>query len=160
MKLFLSLFILPGLLLAACSGAHVPDPDAPGRESATTAPTIRPIITATPTPVGTWKTVIDGLVYEGQTESRKPITGATIRFDVLHSHFAGLQEGRPNQTVTDELGQFTLPVIVHDTDSIRLLVEARGYISYEERLVGVDLFGGKSFNIGLTSLQTGTATPP
>jgi len=26
------------------------------------------------------------------------------------------QEGRPNTTITDELGKFALPVIVHDTD--------------------------------------------
>jgi hypothetical protein len=80
--------------------------------------------------------------------------------DVLHSHFSELQEGRPNKTITDELGEFALPVIVHDTDSIRILVEAQGYSSYEEKLVGVDLFGGRSFDIGLTPLPTVTATPP
>jgi hypothetical protein len=51
-------------------------------------------------------------------------------------------------------------VIVHDTDSIRILVEAEGYLSYEERLVGVDLFGGRSLDIGLTPILTVTVSPP
>lgn len=79
---------------------------------------------------------------------------------VLHSYYAELQEGRANRTTTDELGEFALPVIVHDTDSIRVSVEAQGYVSYEERLVGVDLFGGRSFDIGLSPLVTGTVGPP
>jgi hypothetical protein len=41
-------------------------------------------------------------------------------------------------------------VTVHDTDSIRILIEAQGYISYEEKLVGVDLLVGGYFEIGLT----------
>ena len=53
-----------------------------------------------------------------------------------------------------------LPVIVHDTDSVRILVEAQGYAPYEERLVGVDLLGGKRFDIGLTPLQSATVNPP
>jgi hypothetical protein len=110
--------------------------------------------------MGTWETVIDGKIYDGLAEPVKPIVGASIRYDVLHSHFAELQEGRPNQTTSDELGEFALPVIVHDTDAIRVLIEAQGYISYEERLVGVDLVGGRSFDIGLTPLPTANDTPP
>jgi hypothetical protein len=110
--------------------------------------------------MGTWKTVIDGMVYDRLAEPGKPIVGASISYDVLHSHFAELQEGRPNRTLTDQLGEFALPVIVHDTDSIRILVEAQGYVSYEERLVGVDLLGGRSFDIGLTPLMTVTVSPP
>ena len=142
MNRFLALLILPGLWLAACGG------------------TPQPSATATPTPAGSWEAVIEGVVYDGHAEPYKPVTGAVIRYDVLSSHFGGLQTGRPNQTVSDELGEFTLPVMVHDTDSIRLLVEARGYLSYEERLVGIDLVGGKRFDIGLRLLPNGTATPP
>ncbi len=151
MKWFLTLLTLTSLLLTACGGTPVPNQNAPaGRASITTTQTIQPIKTSTPTPMGTWKTVIDGIIYDRLTEPGKPIVGASISYNVLHSHFAELQEGRPNKTITDELGEFALPVIVHDTDSIRILVEAQGYISYEERLVGVDLFGGRSFDIGLT----------
>ena len=114
----------------------------------------------TPMPVGTWETVIDGTIYDRLTEPGKPIVGASISYDVLHSYFAELQEGRPNSTITDELGKFALPVIVHDTDSIRIEVEAQGYTSHEEKLVGVDLFGGRSFDIGLTPLLTATVRPP
>jgi hypothetical protein len=143
MRWFLTFSILTGLLLTACSGTPVPEQDTP-----------------TPLPVGTWKTTIDGMVYDGQTGPGKPIAGASISYIVLHSYYAELQEGRANRTTTDELGEFALPVIVHDTDSIRVLVEAQGYVSYEERLVGVDLFGGRSFDIGLSPLVTGTVSPP
>jgi hypothetical protein len=54
--------------------------------------------------------------------------------------------------LTDELGEFALPVIVHDTDSIGILIEAQGYISCEERLVGVELYGGRSLDVGLSPL--------
>lgn len=160
MKWFLTFLILTSLLMTACGGTPVPIQDGPGRAGITATPTIQPIKTSTPTPMGTWKTVIDGMIYDGLTEPGKPIVGASISYTVLHSHFAELQEGRSNRTITDELGEFALPVIVHDTDSIRILVEAQGYISYEERLVGVDLLGGRSLDIGLTPLLTVTVSPP
>jgi hypothetical protein len=51
-------------------------------------------------------------------------------------------------------------VIVHDTDNIKILIEAQGFIPYEEMLVGVDLFGGKSIEIGLTPTVTAIVSPP
>jgi len=160
MKWFLTFLVLTSLLLTACGGTPVPNQDTPARANITTTQTIQPIKTATPTPIGTWKTVIDGMIYDRLTGPGKPIVGASISYIVLHSHFAELQEGRANKTTTDQLGEFALPVIVHDTDSIRILVEAQGYVSYEERLVGVDLFGGRSLDIGLTPLLTVTVSPP
>jgi hypothetical protein len=100
------------------------------------------------------------VVYDRLSEPGDPIVGASISYDVLHSYYPELQQGRTNNTTTDELGEFALPVIVHDTDSIRVLIEAQGYISYEERLVGVDLFGGRSLDIGLTPILTATVSPP
>jgi hypothetical protein len=104
--------------------------------------------------------VIDGMIYDKSKDPGKPIAGASISYNVVHSYFSELQKGRPNKTVTDGRGKFSLPVIVHDTDNIRILIEAQGFISYEERLVGVDLFGGRSFDIGLTPLATATVSPP
>ena len=150
MKQFLTLLTLTGLLLTACGGPSVPAQDAPGPASITATQTLQPMKTSTPTPPGTWKTVIEGMIYDRLTGPGKPIVGATISYDVIHSYFPELQEGKPNKTTTDQLGRFVLPVMVHDTDSIRILVEAQGYIPYEERLVGVDLFGGRNFDIGLT----------
>jgi len=89
------------------------------------------------------------MIYDRSTGPGKPIVGASISYNV-YSYFPGLQEGKPNKTTTDQLGKFVLPVTVHDTDSIRILIEAQGYISYEEKLVGVDLLGGGYFEIGLT----------
>ena len=160
MKWLLTLLTSTSLLLTACGGTSVPNRDAPGRANITSTQILQPIKTSTPSPIGTWKTVIDGMIYDRLTEPGKPIVGASISYNVLHSHFAELQEGRPNKTITDELGEFALPVIVHDTDSLRILVEAQGFSSYEENLVGVDLFGGRSFDIGLTPLPTVTVTPP
>jgi hypothetical protein len=104
--------------------------------------------------------VIDGMVYDKSRGPGNPIVWASVSYDVVHSYFSELQRGRPNKTVTDERGEFSLPVIVHDTDSIRILIEAQGFISYAERLVGVDLFGGKSFDVGLTPLVIATTSPP
>jgi len=159
MKWVSSFLLLTSLAMTACAGTPAPKQDAPERVSLTATQTIQPIETAT-LPVGTWKTVIDGVIYDGLADPAKPIVGASVRYDVLHSYFAGLQEGRPNITITNEFGEFILPVIVHDTDSIKIVIEAQGYISYEERLVGVNLFGGKSFDIGLTPLLTVTVSPP
>lgn len=160
MKCFLTFLLAIILLLTACSGRPVPNQDAPSRAIVTYTPTKHPIMESSPTPMGTWKTVIDGMIYDRMTEPGKPIVGASISYHVLHSHFAELQEGQPNKTVTDKLGKFALPVIVHDTDSIEILVEAQGYIAYEERLAGVDLLGGRSFDIGLTPILTVTVSPP
>jgi hypothetical protein len=107
------------------------------------------ILTSTPTIIGTWETEISGVIFDRLMGQDWPITDATITYDVLHTYFAGLQEGRPNQTKSDENGKFSLTVMVHDTDSIRILVEAQGYTSYEQRLTGIDLVVGKRFEIGL-----------
>lgn len=178
MKRFLALLALTSLLLAACGGTPVPNDDAAGRASvaatqtagsiktptltrtAASTETPEPTDTPTPLPVGTWETVIDGMIYDKSTGPGRPIAGASISYNVVHSYFPELQKGRPNKTVTDIRGEFFLPVIVHDTDNIRILVEAQGFIPYEETLVGVDLFGGGSFDIGLTPLGTATVSPP
>ena len=100
--------------------------------------------TSTPNPVGTWRMVIEGEVYDAITG--EPIAGAEIRYEVVHSYFPEIQEGWDQATVSDEAGQFRLAMIVHDTDNIRLVVAAPGYTAYEEKL---DLFGDRSFSIGL-----------
>ncbi len=177
MKRSLTLLALTSLLLAACGGTPV-SKETPGRATVTAIQTAQSIKTPTPTrttapteilestatptplPIGTWETVIDGMVYDKSRGPGKPIAGVSISYNVIHSYFSELQKGRPNKTVTDRRGEFSLPVMVHDTDSIRILIEAQGFISCEERLVGIDLFGGKSFDIGLTPFVTATASPP
>ncbi len=160
MKHYLTLLILTltGLLLVACGDKPLPIPDA--SRSMTATPTMLPIQTSTPTPMGTWETVIDGMIYDDAIGLGKPIMGASVSYNVVHSYFADLQAGRPNQTMTDEQGKFSLPVIVHDTDSIRLVIAAPGFMSDEERLVGVDLVAGRSLSIGLTRVVTVTVSPP
>jgi hypothetical protein len=139
----LTLLTLIILALAACGGTPHDTP-APAIPIATRA--AQPIQTSTPTPVGTWEMVIEGMIYDLSTG--KPISGASISYVVVHSFFPEIQEGRPNTTISDENGKFSLPMIVHDTDNIRIVVEAPGFRSYEEKL---DLFGDRSLNIGLTS---------
>jgi hypothetical protein len=155
MKWLLLFSLLTTLLLTACDDGSVSDQDSPKRTQAT-----QPVETSTPTPTGSWEAVIDGLIYDRATEPGKPISGALIRYVVLATYFPGLQEGRPNETVSNELGEFSLPVVVHDTDSIKILVEAQGYMPYEERVVAMNLVGRQSFNIGLTSMVTVTVAPP
>ena len=145
MKRYLTLLAVTILLLVACSGTPVPRLDTPATASPTTTPTAQSIQTSTPTSVGTWEMVIKGMIYDQSTG--KPISGASISYIVVHSYFPEIQEGRPNTTVSDEHGEFSLPMIVHDTDNIKIVVEAPGFRSYEEKL---NLFGDRSLNIGLT----------
>jgi hypothetical protein len=160
LKSFLLLLSLISLSLAACGGTPVPDIDAPGQVTSTATQTAQPVETSTPMPVGTWETVLDGVIYDQSTGPDNPIVGASISYIVVHSYFMELQEGRPNKTVTDGRGEFSLPVIVHDTDNIKVLIEAQGFDPYEEMLVGVDLFGGKSLEIGLVPTGTAAVNPP
>jgi len=108
------------------------------------------ISSPTPTVTGTWEIVIEGLVYDQSANPDKPIPGATVTYDVLHSYFPELQKGRLNRAISNRHGEFSFHVIVHDTDSIRILVEAQGYIPYEERFVGIDLLAGKHLEVELT----------
>lgn len=112
--------------------------------------------TATPTPVGSWETVVEGVIYDKSEGPGRPVSGAIVRYIVVHSYFMELQQGRINKAETDEEGKFILPVMVHDTDRVRIMIEAQGFVSYEENLVGVDLFGGKNYMIGLNPITKAT----
>jgi hypothetical protein len=148
-KWALTLLIFTAILLAACGDSPMPKQDASEQATISATQTLQLINTSTPTPPGTWDTVIKGMIYDKSTEPGRPIVGATISYQV-YSYFPELQAGKPNKTITDQLGKFVLSVTVHDTDSIKILIEAQGYTSHEEKLVGVDLFGGGDFEIGLT----------
>ncbi len=143
---FLPLFIAI-LLLASCAS----EPASPTAESLPSVPSKQP--EPTPTYTGTWETTIRGVVYDKSAGTDKPIAGARIIYEVLHSYFPELQEGRLNKTISDEDGIFSLVVMVHDTDSIRILVEAPGFRVYEERFTGFDLVAGKSLEVELISLE-------
>jgi hypothetical protein len=147
MKRFLTLLTLTASLLAACRSTptHGRDIDIATPANPTATHAAQPLPTATPTPVGTWQMVIEGLIYD--TATGRPIAGAAIRYKVVHSYFPEIQEGWPNATVSNEQGHFSLPMIVHDTDNIRLVVQSPGYITYEKKL---NLLGDRSFKIGLT----------
>ncbi len=149
------------LLFAACTPESEPDASQPpisAPRSPTPGP--QPQATATPTPAGTWETIIQGAIYAGRTNPTAPLSGAFVTYQVLHSHFPGLQEGRSNQAITDDSGHFTLPVMVHDTDAIKITVTAEGYQPYEERLVGLDLLAGKILQLELAPLELITTPPP
>ncbi len=143
----LALVTFTGLWLASCGGTP-------------TTPTETRLPATTATPIGTWETVIDGVIYDSAIGVDAPIVGASVAYDVLHSYFPELQAGRLNRTTTDAQGEFSLSVIVHDTDSVQLLVTAQGYMLHGERLVGVDLLAGRRFSIGLARVATPSATPP
>ena len=108
------------------------------------------ISTPTFTSVGAWEAVIHGVIYDQSAGPDVPIAGATIIYDVLHTYYPELQEGRLNQTVSDEQGMFSLTVMVHDTDSVKVVIQAKGYIPYEEKFAGFDLLVGKSLEVGLS----------
>ena len=118
------------LLISACSPVQIPTP--------------------TSTVIGTWEAAIEGVIYDATTGLDKPIAGATIVYEVLHSYYPELQDGRLNKSTSDEGGKFSLTVMVHDTDSIKVVIQAKGYTIYEEKFVGVDLLAGKRLEVGLS----------
>ena len=154
------LLLFMTLFLSACSGLSASGNKSSGPSGDAASPILDEIKTATPIPVGSWETVVEGVVYDNSVGPDRPIKGATIHYIVLHSYYMELQQGRNNKSETNERGEFFLPVMVHDTDRIRVLVEAQGFISYEEELVGVDLFGGKLYSIGLTPIVVITDSSP
>ena len=159
-KQFLVVPVLINYLLAGCGGTPVLNDNLPRQAPITATETAKPVTPTTTFPVGTWETVVEGVIYDLSVGPDKPISGAMVSYIVVHSYYMGLQAGRPNKTNTDTFGKFTLPVIVHDTDSIRIVIEAAGFDSYEEKLVGIDLFGGGSFDIGLTPVTLPTGSSP
>ena len=152
MKRLFVLLTITTLLLPACGGLLAHPDGTPKPAENTPTPTMQTAIsTPTFTPVGTWEAVIHGLIYDKAVGTEKPIVGATVIYDVLHTYYPELQEGRLNQTVSDEQGMFSLTVMVHDTDSVRVVIQAKGYTFYEEKYAGFDLLAGKSLEVGLSS---------
>jgi len=147
---FLFLLIVTSLLECACELVPGHPNDVRWQEEDVSTPTTQIIVSSpTPTVTGTWETEVEGRIYDRSAGPDKPIAGATVTYDVLHSYFPELQEGRLNRAISNRHGEFSFDVMVHDTDSIRIVVEAPGYIPYEERLIGVDLLGGKRLEVGL-----------
>lgn len=138
MKKIIILLAWLGLMVMACSDSAATDPALSQSGG-----------TATPTREGTWTTTIDGFVYDFSSSTDTAVSGATVRYEIVLSYFPEIQEGFEQTTTTDSRGDFTLPMIVHDTDNIRVVVEAPGFMPFEENFVGVDLVAGKSFIIGL-----------
>lgn len=148
------------MLLGACGPAPVIDQVYPARESIIATIVIQSCDTVTPIPAGTWETVIEGRIDDEGAGTIDPISGASIVYTVLHAYFPEFQEGRLNETLSGKFGEFSVPVIVHDTDSILIQVEAQGYLPYEERVSCVDLFGGRRYDIGLISISSASDKPP
>ncbi|MCB8975851.1 MAG: carboxypeptidase regulatory-like domain-containing protein [Ardenticatenaceae bacterium] len=126
------------LVLVACSGGQATDPALSQSGG-----------TPTPTREGTWTTAIDGFIYDFSATTDSPLADAIVRYEIVLSYFPEIQDGFEQQTNTDSQGEFNLPMILHDTDNIRVVVEADGYVPYEENFVGIDLVPGKTLTIGL-----------
>jgi hypothetical protein len=151
MKRYQILLPFTVLILIACSGFPRLNQEPPIPDNPTVAPTAQPtqISTPTPTVIGTWEMVIEGKVFDQATG--KPIPEASVSYVVVHSYFPEIQAGRLKETSSDEHGEFKLPMIVHDTDNIHIIVEENGYFSYDEKL---DLLGSRYLDIELTPLVT------
>ena len=80
-------------------------------------------------------------------------SGPAVRYIIVHELFMELQQGRINKAETDEEGKFFLPVIVHDTDCIKIIVQAQGFETLEENLIGIDFFSSKNNMVGLIPLM-------
>jgi hypothetical protein len=151
MKLYQILLLFALLLLVACSGLPARDQESPVPDNATVTPVAQPTQTSTltPTVIGTWEMIIEGVIYDQSTG--EPISGASVSYVVVHSYFPEIQAGRLKETRSDVHGEFKLPMIVHDTDNIHIVVEANEYSSYDEKL---DLLGSRYLDIELTPQAT------
>lgn len=114
----------------------------------------------TETVIGTWEALISGVIYDDSTGIDAPIAGASVTY-VVYSYFPELQAGRNNTAITDENGTFSIPVMVHDTDSIRLVIEAEGFVTHEEPLDAINQLGGGGsyLEIGLAPSLEATEKP-
>ena len=113
--------------------------------------------TATPTPPGTWKTVLWGTVFDGSSGQDKPIAGARVSYD----HFSSLGGGT-GWALTDEQGRYEFALLVHDTDALDLEVQADGFGPYSRRFTGVELrppVRGRRVNVGLSPVAAETGSP-
>ncbi|MBN2001904.1 MAG: carboxypeptidase regulatory-like domain-containing protein [Anaerolineae bacterium] len=143
MKKFPIILVLAVLLLNACN--NIPAPTTTQEPPALITP--KDVLTATQPPIVSWEITMQGLIYDATTD--KPIEGASVHYTVL-SRYPELREGLPDETLSDAEGRFSLPTVVHDTDSLHLIVEAPGYTTYEQEIgpfTGGTLY---EFNIGLT----------
>ncbi|MFZ5820869.1 MAG: DUF6174 domain-containing protein [Chloroflexota bacterium] len=93
---------------------------------------------------GTFEMELHGRVYDQTTE--QPIQGARIRYVVVHSYFPEVHIGVQDEAVSDDQGEFALSIIVHDTDNIKIVVEATDYQAFEQKL---DPFGNRYVDIAL-----------
>ena len=104
-----------------------------------------PAPTTTPAFPGTFKMDLHGRVYDETTDH--PIQGARVKYVVVHSYFPEVHIGLQDEALSDDHGEFKISIIVHDTDNIKIVVTAKGYENYEQKL---DPFGNRYVNIGLT----------
>lgn len=103
-----------------------------------------PAPTITPEYPGTFEMDLHGMVHDQVTSY--PIEGARIRYEVVHSYFPEMHIGVQDEAVSDDQGEYSLSIIVHDTDNIKIVIEAAGYQAFEQKL---DPFGDRSIDVAL-----------
>jgi len=94
---------------------------------------------------GTFEMDLHGRVHDQTTD--QPIEGARIKYVVVHSYFPEVHIGVQDEAISDDQGEFKLSIIVHDTDNIKIVFEAAGYQTFEQKL---NPFGDRSMDAGLT----------
>ena len=101
--------------------------------------------------------VIWGTVYDASSGLEKPVASAWVTYD----HFS-YQGGGTDCAVTDEYGGYEFTLLVHDTDTFEVSVQAEGFAPFKRRFTGMELYaggGGRRMDLGLTPLAEATDAP-
>lgn len=120
-------------------------------------PTSTPTSTSTPTPSASPTVVGDlgrqtirGTVRRGDTTETLPIAGAVVRY----THFSLVHAGSSGQTTTDANGTYAFdPILLRDTDTVRVRVEAPGFEPQQEQRSGVESWNDPVFDFALTPID-------
>ena len=144
---FLIIFFAGILLLGGCRSS----PEATPTPSPETSPTVTytpttspPSVTHTPTTspppftpdfcIG-WNCTITGVVYAGAADPGSELAGVLVELN----QYSNCSPTRGEQeTITDEGGNFTFEVFLHDTDGFNFRVELEGYEPAKTSFGGFD----------------------
>jgi hypothetical protein len=119
------------LLLSSLVGCVAPDVEPTLLATVTSEPGDDSLaVTAAPTPDSCtgWQCTVTGLVYAGQIGAGNEFQGALVTLD--HSSNCSPTRGE-HQATTGPDGTFEFQVFFHDTDMVRLWVEAEGFSQAE-----------------------------
>ncbi len=102
-------------------------------------------------PPTTWSITIVGTVYDASVGPGKPIANAQVTF----ARNSISINSETQRAVTDAQGKYRISMMMHDTDQVRITVQASGFNPYTNTRGGVSFFpsGDHRVDLGLTPVK-------